>query len=419
MAAKGNGDPPVPNLQTMEELCQPSLNGRGGTFMKRRPEECYDLIKNMTAHHNDWDTSANGVNQQVKVVTPSCKTCGGPYSYNDCPATVTQNVYTAGAYQGGNSYQPQGEQPREKPVLPRSFHGPNPPPTYQAPAYQAPGSETLSGNTITNPNEDLKGITTRSGTAYQGPTIPTTSFSLPKVVERKTEVTKDTMPPTNNGSTKDVQPLVVQIETLVPNSEPVVAPVAEPVAAPVSASKPNKKPSIPYPFADALILMPKFGPTIKTFLTNKDKLYELARTPLNEHCSVVLLKKLLEKLGDPGKFLIPCDFLEMDECLAQADLGPSTNLMPLSVWNKLSLPQLTPTLMTLKLANRSISRPINVVEDVFVQVEKFHFPADFVVIDFDADPCVPLILGRSFLKTRKALIDVYEGELTLRVGDIC
>nr|GFB04830.1 reverse transcriptase domain-containing protein [Tanacetum cinerariifolium] len=102
-------------------------------------------------------------------------------------------------------------------------------------------------NTITNPKEDLKGITTRSGTAYQGPTIPTTSSSLPKVVKHETEVTKDTVPPTNNGSTKDVQPLAVQIETPVLNSESIVTPVAEPIVAPVSALKPNQKPSLPYP----------------------------------------------------------------------------------------------------------------------------------------------------------------------------
>nr|GFA79616.1 reverse transcriptase domain-containing protein [Tanacetum cinerariifolium] len=166
----------------------------------------------------------------------------------------------------------------------------------------------------------------------------------------------------------------------------------------------------------ALILMPKFGPTIKTLLTNKDKLFELARTPLNEHCLAVLLKKLPKKLGDPGKFLIPCDFLGMDECLALADLDASINLMPLSVWNKLSLPELSPTRMTLELVNRSIYHPVGVVEDVFVKVGKFYFPTDFVVVDFDADPRIPLILGRSFLKTERALIDVFEGELTLRVG---
>nr|GEZ19078.1 hypothetical protein [Tanacetum cinerariifolium] len=165
------------------------------------------------------------------------------------------------------------------------------------------GSGSLPSNTITNPKEDLKGITTRSGNAYQGPTIPTTS-SPPKVVERETEVTKDAMPPTNNGSTKDVQPPIAQIETSIPYFEPVVAAVVEPVEAPVSAPKPNPKSSIPYPFVDALILMPKFGPTIKSLLTNKEKLFELARTPLNEYCSVVLLKKLPEKLGDPGELTL-------------------------------------------------------------------------------------------------------------------
>nr|GEX88028.1 reverse transcriptase domain-containing protein [Tanacetum cinerariifolium] len=137
---------------------------------------------------------------------------------------------------------------------------------------------------------------------------------------------------------------------------------------------------------------------------------------MNEHCSAVLLKKLPKKLGDPDKFLISCDFPRMDECLALADLGASINLMPLSLWNKLSLPQLTPTLMTLELADRSIFRPIGVTEDVYIKVGKFHFPAEFVVVDFDADPRVPLILGRSFLKTGRDLIDVFEGELTLRVG---
>nr|GEV51621.1 reverse transcriptase domain-containing protein [Tanacetum cinerariifolium] len=314
-----------------------TINAACGTFMKRRPEECYDLIKNMIAHHNDWDTSAQRkivalkaemakinknlmrvlqVNQQVKAVTPNCETCGGPHSYNDCPAIVgqTQNVYTARAYQG-YSYQSQ--------------------------------------------------------------------------VECKTKVTKDTVPPTNNESTKYIQPPVVQIETLILNSEPVVAPIIKPVAAPVSALKPNPKSSIPYPsrlhdqkirdkangqkekffqifqdlnfnisFADNLILMPKFSPTIQTLLTNKDNFYELAKTLLNEHCSVVLLKKLPEKLGDPNKFLIPCDFPRMAECLALVDLDASINLMPLSLWNKLSLPELSPTCMTLELADRLISREL-------------------------------------------------------------
>ncbi|GJX66846.1 reverse transcriptase domain-containing protein, partial [Tanacetum coccineum] len=219
------------------------------------------------------------------------------------------------------------------------------------------GSGTLPSNTITNPKVDLKGITTRSGVAYQGPTIPTTT-SPPKVVERETEVTKDTVPPTNNESTKDVQPSVVQVQPQVPNSEPAIAPFSAPM--------PNPKPSIT--LTDALILMPKFASTLKALIGNKEKLSEMARTPLNEHCSAVILNKLPEKLGDPGKFLIPCDFPGMNECLALADLGANINIMPLSVWKKLSLLELTPTCMTLELADHSITQPIGVAEDVYLKV---------------------------------------------------
>ncbi|GKC14260.1 reverse transcriptase domain-containing protein [Tanacetum coccineum] len=170
-------------------------------------------------------------------------------------------------------------------------------------------------------------------------------------------------------------------------------------------------------FADALFFMPRFAPTIRNLLMNKKKLLELAKILLNENCSGMLLKKLLEKLGDPGKFLIPCYFLGMDVCHALADLGASINLMPLSFWKKLSLPELTPTRMTLKLADRSITHLKGLAEDVYVKVGKFHFPTDFVVVDFEADPRVPLILGRSFLRTGRALIDVYGEEITLRVDN--
>ncbi|GJX35801.1 reverse transcriptase domain-containing protein [Tanacetum coccineum] len=138
---------------------------------------------------------------------------------------------------------------------------------------------------------------------------------------------------------------------------------------------------------------------------------------MNENCSAVILKKFPEKLGDPGKFLIPCDFSELVECLALADLGANINLMPLSIWKKLSLPELTPTQMILELADRSTTNPSGIAEDVFVKVGKFHFPADFVVVDYVIDPRVPLILGRPFLRTARALIDVYGKELTLRVDD--
>nr|GEZ91021.1 reverse transcriptase domain-containing protein [Tanacetum cinerariifolium] len=166
-----------------------------------------------------------------------------------------------------------------------------------------------------------------------------------------------------------------------------------------------------------LLYMPKSASTFKNLLSNKDKLIKLANTPVNENCSAVILKKLPEKLGDPDKFLIPCNFPEIVECLALADLGASINLMPLSIWKKLSLPELNPTQMILELADRSTTRPTGIAEDVFVKVRKFHFPADFMVVDYVVDPCVPLILGRPFLRTTQALINVHVEELTLRVSD--
>ncbi|GJR09690.1 reverse transcriptase domain-containing protein [Tanacetum coccineum] len=211
------------------------------------------------------------------------------------------------------------------------------------------------------------------------------------------------------GSTAHIPPPVIPIsipEPDVPTTLPKTTPIPE-----SDIPKSLPKPTIPYPsrrddqksrekasnqrrrssncfqisldisFADALLLMPRFAPTIKSLLMNKEKLLELAKIPLNENCSAMLLKKLPKKLGDPDKFLIPCNFLGMD------------------------------------LADRSITYPKGLAEDVFVKVGKFHFPTDFVVVNFEAAPRVPLILGRSFLRTGRPLIDVYGEEITLRVDN--
>ncbi|GJR30368.1 reverse transcriptase domain-containing protein [Tanacetum coccineum] len=276
----------------------------------------------------------------------------------------------------------------------------------------------------------MKAITTRSDVAYEGPSIPT-NHSPKKVVERETEETTDKEQSNFQGRTAHIPPPVNPIPILEPD-----------------VPKTLPKPNIPYPsrrndqksrdkasnqiekifqifqdlrfdisFADALLLRPRFVPTIRNVLMNKEKLLELAKIPLNENCSAMLLKKLLEKLRDPDKFLIPCDFPGMDVCHALDDLGVRINLMPLSIWKKLSLPELTPTRMTLELADRSITHPKGLAEDVYVKVGKFHFPTNFVVVDFEVDPRVPLILGRSFLRTGRALIDVYGEEITFRVDN--
>ncbi|GJW69038.1 reverse transcriptase domain-containing protein [Tanacetum coccineum] len=177
------------------------------------------------------------------------------------------------------------------------------------------------------------------------------------------------------GSTAQIPPPVIPIsisEPDVPKTLPKTTPILE-----FDIPKSLPKPNIPYPSRRR-----SKSPLAK----NKEKLLELAKIPLNENCSAMLLKKRLEKLGDPGKFLIPCNFPGMDVCHALADLGASINLMPLSIWKKLSLPELTPTRMTLELADRSITRPKGLAKDIFVKVGNFHFPTDFVVVDFEADP---------------------------------
>nr|GEV26985.1 reverse transcriptase domain-containing protein [Tanacetum cinerariifolium] len=340
----------------------------------------------------------------VKVVEESCVTCGGAHAYYNCPntdsnqpsvcvATVIRNMKnqintlkeefnneiqnTMKTQQIILMEQQNAFQNNFQNMLSGFFKN------------QSSTSGTLPSNTISNPKGEMKANTIRSGVAYVIPSIPTPK----KVVEREIEATTDKEQTNFQGSTAHIQHLVT--------------PILEP-----DVPKTLPKPNIPYPsrlndqnlpekatnqmekffqifqdlhfdisFADALILMPKFAFTILSLLTNKDKLFELAKIPLIKNCSTMLLKKLPEKLEDPGKFLIPCDFLRMDVCHALADLGASINLMPFSIWKRISLPELTPTRMTLKRSS-----------------------------------CTP-ILGRSFLRTGHALIDVYGEEITLRVND--
>nr|GFB68992.1 reverse transcriptase domain-containing protein [Tanacetum cinerariifolium] len=204
----------------------------------------------------------------------------------------------------------------------------------------ASGSGSHPSNIIPNPKGELKAITTRSGLVTDGPTVPTPPKSNTPEVDERVEET--------------------------------------------------------YTDPDLAEYTIKYQKMLKALLSNKEKLQELANTPLNENCSAVILKKLPKKLGDPGKFLIRCGFSEL-KCKALADLGASINLMPLFVWKKLGLPELIPTCMTLKLANHAICTPAGIARDVFVPVGKFTFPADFVIVDYESDPIVPLILGRSFL----------------------
>nr|GEY37320.1 reverse transcriptase domain-containing protein [Tanacetum cinerariifolium] len=330
------------------------------------------------------------VNKQViapaKAVEKTYVTCGGAHAYYDCIATDS-NPSSVCVATG---------------------------------SYNQVSSPNRASHQISPPGFALVQNNLNSGLAYEGPSIPTKS-PLEKVDEQNTHEILDKEHSNSSGSTAQVQPPVVPI--LKKPTIPYLSRLNDQKLQEKATNQMKKFFQIFHDlhfdisFAIALLLMPKFASTIKSLLANKDKLFELAKVPLNENCSAILLKKLPKKLGDPGKFLIPCDFPGMEVCHDLADLGASINLIPLLIWKKLSLLELTPTQMTLELADRSITRPKGVAEDVFVKVGKFHFPTNFIVVDFEADPRVPLILGRSFLRTGRALIDVYGEEITLRVND--
>nr|GEU40682.1 hypothetical protein [Tanacetum cinerariifolium] len=291
------------------------------------------------------------------------------------------------------------------------------------------GSGSLLSNTVSNPKGELKSITTRSGLVIDGPTVPTPPQSInPEEDERVEETFMD--PDLAEYTIKVLPPPAQkykppsQREFVVHKKDPLHLNIPYPSR--MLKQKQQKKDEVQIhkflqmfkqlyiniTLADALIFMPKYQKMLKALLSNKEKLQELANTPLNENYSAVILKKLPKKLRDPRKFLILCGFSEL-KCKALADLGASINLMPLAVWKKLGLPKLIPTRMTLELANRTICTPAGITRDVFVPVGKFTFPADFVIVDYESDPRVPLILGRPFLRTGRALIDVHGEEMIL------
>ncbi|GKB51780.1 reverse transcriptase domain-containing protein [Tanacetum coccineum] len=319
----------------------------------------------------------------VKAVEEICVTCSGPHAWYNCPNTDNNQASVCAATGSYNQVNPQNRVSNQ--MAPPGFapvqnNGQN-----RFNQNQGQGNNFNRGNNFHG---------NQGSTAHIPPPvnpIPIPEPDVPKILPK----TNIPYPPRRKDQ-KSRDKASNQIEKIFQNFQDLRFIIS---------------------FADALLLMPRFAPTIKSLLMNKEKLLELAKIPLNENCSVMLLKKLPKKLGDPSKFLIPCNFSGMDVCHALADLGASINLIPLSIWKKLSLPKLTPTRMTLDLTNRSITHPKGLAEDVYAKVGKFHFPTDFVVVDFEADPRVPLILGKSFLRTGRDLIDVYKEEITLRVDN--
>ena len=178
-----------------------------------------------------------------------------------------------------------------------------------------------------------------------------------------------------------------------------------------------KKLHINIPFAEALEKMSSYARFMKDLLSKKRKLQEDETIMLTVECSAIIKQKLPLKLKDPGSFVIPCEIGNIVVSNALCDLGASINLMPLSIFKRLGIGEVKPTMITLQLVDHSVAYPYGVVEGVLVNVDKFIFPVDFVVLDIEEDAKVPIILGRPFLATGRALIDVQQGELMLRVVD--
>ncbi|GKA82148.1 reverse transcriptase domain-containing protein [Tanacetum coccineum] len=407
-----------------------SLEGASRTWLEKEPPNSIitwnDLVfkfidtfyNSLSQSDHDSLNSAAGVAsasgssaQDAHISSLTKQTCGGPHPYYECQAAdgYSQDVYaTSGTNnQGGNTYQPQ--------VL------------YERP----PGAHP--SNTEPNPREQVNSIKTRIGLTTAEPSIRPLVPPTPKVeVEKEPETLMDEVHITSPTSTAHVSP-------------PEVQPVSPPK--PKEDPKPNPhQPKIPYPsrlnktklldkndvqvskflkilkqihfdiiLMDALTQIPKFTKVLKDLLKDKEKLEELVNTLINVECSVILLNKVPEKLDDPGKFLIPCILQDLEVYNSLANSGASINLMPLSIYEKLGIGPLKPTRMTLELANRFVTFPMGIAEDVIVKVENFNFLIDFVIVDFEADPRVPIILGRPFLRTARALVGLYEEKLTLRV----
>ncbi|GKE82256.1 reverse transcriptase domain-containing protein, partial [Tanacetum coccineum] len=282
-------------------------------------------------------------------------------------------------------------------------------------------SGTRPSQTVTNPREQINAITTGSGKTCKGPStplVPTPIVSTPlKEPEQNPETSMDKVQKPSSENT-------AQPNSPEPNSYQLKLPYPERMKV-----RENDKPSAQHSrfmkmfkqlcleigLKDALVKMLKFNKWLSGLLRNKEKLEEIAITTVNAECSAIILNKVPEKLEDPGKFLIPCALQELDRTNALADSGASINLLPHSIYKQLGLGALTPTRMKLELANRSITYPMGIAEDVVARVDGFTFLADFVVVNFEPDPRVPIILGRPFLCTTKALIDLYEEKFTLRV----
>src|SRR5436190_14671951 len=276
----------------------------------------------------------------------------------------------------------------------------------------------LPSDTKKNPREQVNAVNLRSGTTYEGQRV---------VVNEKDEKEIEE----NNDEQDEVDDEVERTKKKERVDQRVKEYVAKynrpPFPSRLKDQTEDKQYSkflkmfrslhINIPFADMLEHMPKYVKFLKELVSKKKKLGEHETVMLTEESSALLMNKLPPKLRDPGNFSIPCTIGNIKFNNALCDLGASVNILPYSLFKKLNIGEVKPTQMTLQLADCSVIHPRGIVEDVLVKVDKFIYPVDLVVLDMAEDRSIPLILGRAFLKTARAIIDVDEGKIILRAGD--
>ena len=269
-------------------------------------------------------------------------------------------------------------------------------------------------NKILLVKQDLKGITTRGGKSTfqigETPEDDSTNKISPESISSEQEQPKETNP----------EPVI--------REEPSVELKQSTLPFPHRVRKEKedayqrkflenlKQLQLSIPFMEALVQMPKYAKYLKSLLTNKSKLEEACTVTMGERSSAALLNKLPSKEKDPGSFTIPCQIKNLHIGNALADLGASISLMPSSMYEKLGLGEPKPTRMCLELADRSIQYPLGIAENILIKVDKFELPIDFVILDMPENSRTPIILGRPFLATARAMIDVFNKKITLTIG---
>ncbi|XP_022894041.1 uncharacterized protein LOC111408526 [Olea europaea var. sylvestris] len=261
----------------------------------------------------------------------------------------------------------------------------------------------LPSNTKINSEEHAKAIRTRSGKQLSGIHVKRSSINqetkspaIEEPIEHDEQIEEST-PAEKLGKT--------QGKTTVNPHEP-----------PIPFPQRLKKQKLEQQYKKFLE-MPSYAKSLKDILSNKHKLWDHETVMLIEECSTRIQKKLLPKLKDPGSFIVPCTIGEIYFDKVLCDLGASINLMSLSVFRKLGLRKAKVTTVTLQLADRSLTHPRGIIEDMLIKVEKFIFPTNFLMLDMEEDKDIQLILGRLFLSTGRALIDFHNGQLILRLGE--